>query len=159
MPSIRPAVLAAATALLVPSFSPSVEAQTWSAEQLEVWAFVQADWDASMQKDPGRAERNLHSSFQGWGNDIPAPRDREWTARWNRYADENTTTLIQQLTPLAIVVDGNTAVAHYLYSTATEDRKGDRETTHGRYTDVMVRDGTGWRFLAWAGGDDPGSGN
>jgi hypothetical protein len=118
MHSIRLSVLVTVTALLAPSISHPVEAQTWSAEQLEVWAFVRADWDASMQKDPGRVERNLHASFQGWANDLPAPRDREWTARWNRYGDENSTTLMQQLTPLAIIVEGNTAVAHYLYSTA-----------------------------------------
>lgn len=25
----------------------------------------------------------------------------------------------------------------------------------GRYTDVFVKDGGRWQFLAWTGGDDP----
>jgi ketosteroid isomerase-like protein len=52
-------------------------------------------------------------------------------------------------------VHGNTAVAHYFYTEAAEDRKGERKTTHGRYTDVLVKENGTWQFLAWSGGDNP----
>ena len=54
-----------------------------------------------------------------------------------------------------VFVVGSTAVAHYYYSTAAEDREGERETTHGRYTDVLVKQDGRWMFIAWRGGDDP----
>ncbi|UCC85247.1 MAG: nuclear transport factor 2 family protein [Gemmatimonadota bacterium] len=130
-------------------------AQNWSGDQLEVWAVIQAQWQAAMEKDATWPERFLHESFLGWGNENPAPRDKASTDKWTRYGMENSTTLMQELSPIGIVVHDNTAVAHYFYSTASENRKGERETTHGRYTDVLVRDRGTWRFLAWHGGDDP----
>lgn len=130
-------------------------AQTWAPEQLEVWGVIQAQWDASMQKDETWPQRFLHEQFQGWDNENPTPRDRDATQRWNRYGWETSTALMQQLHPIGIVVVGNTAVAHYVYSTAAENRDGERETTHGRFSDILVRDGGTWRFLAWHGGDDP----
>jgi type II secretory pathway pseudopilin PulG len=132
-----------------------VSAQSWSDEQLAVWSVIQAQWKAAADKDEGWPNRFLHDSFLGWSAENPAPRDKASTARWTKYGDENSTTLMTELAPLGIVVEGNTAVAHYVYSTATEDREGERETTHGRYTDILVRDGGSWRFLAWQGGETP----
>ena len=134
-------------------------AQTWSNNQLEVWAVVQSQWEASMQKDATWPDRFLHESFVGWDNENPAPRDKASSDRWSRYGMENSTTLMQELYPIGIVVVENTAVAHYFYSTAAENREDERETTHGRFTDVLVRDGGTWRFLAWHGGDDPDNDN
>ncbi len=148
-----------AVAGLLASLSTAAVAQTWSAEQLGVWGVIDAQWQASMAKDETWPNRFLHDQFRGWANENPAPRDKSSTERWTRYGDENSTTLMQELFPLNIIVHGNTAVAHYLYSTATENRKGERRTTHGRYTDILVRDGDRWRFVAWHGGDDPGSEN
>jgi hypothetical protein len=130
-------------------------AQSWSEEQLEVWNFIQGQWDATMKKDPGWVEQTLHEKFQGWAWENPAPRDKAATAAWERYSSANSTTLVQSLHPLRIVVAGDTAVAHYVYSTASENHEGKRETTHGRYTDILVRTDGKWRFLAWSGGDQP----
>lgn len=149
-------------ALVVASFTAAAwfgaapaNAQTWSAEQISVWRVIESQWEASMQKDATWPDRYLHDAFLGWANENPAPRDKASTDRWNRYSAENSTTLMQELHALGIVVTGNTAVAHYVYSVASENRDGERETTHGRYTDVLVRDGTTWRLVAWHGGDDP----
>jgi hypothetical protein len=135
-----------------------VLAQSWSDEQLGVWAVIQAQWQAAMEKDGTWPDRVLHEKFLGWANDNPAPRSKMSTSQWTRYGNENSTTLMQELYPIGIAVHGNTAVAHYLYSNATENRKGERQTTHGRYPDILVRDGETWRFIAWHGGDDPQSG-
>ena len=56
--------------------------------------------------------------------------------------------------PDLIVVNGDIGIAHYLYTSATEDKDGEIETTNGRYTDVLVRTDDGWMFLAWHGGGD-----
>ncbi len=146
--------LLALTGLLASTPTAAV-AQTWSAEQLDVWEVIDAQWQAAMAKDGTWPERFLHAQFRGWANENPAPRDKSTTERWTRYGDENSTTLMQELFPLSIIVHENTAVAHYLYSMATENRNGERRTTHGRYTDILVRDGDSWRFIAWHGGDEP----
>ncbi|NIO33190.1 MAG: DUF4440 domain-containing protein [Gemmatimonadetes bacterium] len=153
--SWRHGVITVALAGVTASMATPGLAQNWSDDQLEVWAVIQAQWQAAMEKDATWPERFLHESFLGWGNENPAPRDKASTDKWTRYGMENSTTLMQELSPIGIVVHGNTAVAHYFYSTASENRKGERETTHGRYTDVLVLDGGAWRFLAWHGGDDP----
>jgi ketosteroid isomerase-like protein len=62
---------------------------------------------------------------------------------------------MQELKPAGIVVVGTTAVAHYYYSTAAEDRDGKRKTTYGRYTDVLIKQDGNWVFIAWRGRDDP----
>jgi hypothetical protein len=52
------------------------------------------------------------------------------------------------------VEEHDTAVAHYLYSNATENRDGETDVSNGRYTDVLVRIDGQWKFIAWHGGDD-----
>jgi hypothetical protein len=146
-------LIALATAALLQPWQAS--AQSWSPQQQEVWSVVQAQWQASMAKDAGWMERDLHTDFRGWTAGEPAPRDRESAIRWGRYEMESGTTVVQDLVPMAIVVHGNTAVVHYHYSQARADREGTHRTVHGRYTDTLVKENNQWRFLAWSGGAPP----
>jgi hypothetical protein len=130
-------------------------AQDWGAEQMEVWNTIVAQWQASKAKDHTWPEQFLHPSFLGWPDEFPMPRDKNGVEMWEKYGSENSTVHAQELSPVGIVVVGSTAVAHYYYSTAAEDREGKRETTHGRYTDVLVKQDGKWLFIAWRGGDDP----
>jgi hypothetical protein len=66
-----------------------------------------------------------------------------------------TTVLEQELFPITVTITGNIAVAQYRYSIARENFKKEREAVTGRFTDVLVKEGGRWLFLAWAGGDDP----
>lgn len=129
--------------------------QSWSDKQLEVWNVIETQWKASMEKDANWTDKYLHDNFLGWANQNPTPRSKASVKKWNRYETENSTTLLQELFPAGIVVQGNTAVAHYFYSQSSEDKKGERETVHGRYTDILVKENGAWRFLAWRGGDNP----
>ncbi len=143
-------ILSATGAAVAPAFG-----QTWSDKQLEVWNVIEAQWKASMEKDATWPDKYLHEKLIAWGDEIPMPRDKSSMDKWIRYGMENSTTLLQELFPVGIIVHGNTAVAHYFYSQASEDRKGERKTTHGHYTDVLVKENGTWRFLAWSGGDNP----
>ena len=145
------AALVGATCVML--FTSSLKAQTWSPEQREVWAVVEDSWQAIAAKDHTWVDRLVHPKGRVWSNNYPMPRDHSSQGKWERYGAENSRTLVLELSPVAIVVQGNTAVAHYYYSQAMEDRKGDRKTEHGRYTDVLVRDGGQWKFLAWSGGE------
>ena len=73
---------------------------------------------------------------------------------WDRFNNEQGQIVAHELYPLEIGVEGDTAIVHYLYSSAFESKDDDIEMSNGRYTDVLVRTDDGWKFLAWHGGDD-----
>jgi len=148
----RAAVLMSMIALVMPM---SVAGQDWDSDQMEVWNTIVAQWDAAKAKDLTWTEKSLHPLFLGWTDVYPMPRHKSTLEEWERYSAENSQTLVQELYPVGIVVVDSTAVANYYYSTAAEDRDGKRKTTHGRYTDVLIKQDGKWTFIAWRGGDDP----
>lgn len=123
-------------------------------DQADVWAVVEAQWNAEANDESRWHEKYLTEDFSGWSNNSPAPRSRTSTMMWDRYTDKQGSLEEHELYPLAIVVHDDVAVAHYLYSSAYEDKDGKSEITNGRYTDVLVRTDDGWQFLAWHGGDE-----
>jgi hypothetical protein len=132
------------------------QGQSWSDEQIEIWKVIEAQWQSDMDRDLSWPDRALHEKFLGWGDAYPVPRDKASIVKWNRYEAELSKTLVKELTPIGIVVEGDTAVAHYFFSTAVEDKQGEHKMTHGSYTDVLVKDGAAWKFLAWRGGEESG---
>ncbi len=132
-------------------------AATPARDQADVWAVVEAQWNAEASDENRWHEKYLTEDFSGWSKNSPAPRSRTSTMMWDRYTDKLGSLEEHELYPLAIVVHGDVAVAHYLYSSAYEDKDGESELTSGRYTDVLVRTDDGWKFLAWHGGDDAGA--
>lgn len=129
-------------------------AQDTADDQASVWAAVERQWDADEQGDQEWIERMLTDDFSGWDRESPAPRSKPSLRMWDRLQDSQGKMVLHELYPLAIIVEGDTAVAHYLYSSAVETSDGKVETDNGRYTDVLVRTSDGWKFIAWHGGDD-----
>ena len=136
----------------------TVQAQRWSQEQQEVWEFIIQSWEADTGEDITWVDRMVHQEFRGWDASLPMPRDRDTQRRWSRYGDESSNTLIYSVFPLSIVVQGNTAVALYYGSIVNEDLEGDRETTHFKEVDVLIREDGEWKFLSWMGADLPNAG-
>jgi len=130
-------------------------AQTWSAEQQEIWKFEEQQWQMAKDKDLTWIDKMVHPNLSYWDVDQPSPQNKASLTRWNRYNSGNATVLEQELHPISITITGNIAVVQYRYSIARENLKKERETFSGRYTDVLVKEGGKWLFLAWAGGDDP----
>jgi len=126
------------------------QAQQWSADQLEVWETVSTMWDLGMADDPAWKDL-IHDSFMGWVDESPMPHDKETTLRFIDAEAGHFKTLVQHITPMAIVVTGNTAVVHYVHMSITEFDDGDRETGFGRFTDVLTLTGDGWRIVSWVG--------
>lgn len=133
----------------------SAQAQT-NTDAADVWQAVEAQWNAEKNGDKRWIDNMLAEEFSGWPNSSPAPRSKSSTKLWNRFNQRLAKLVEHELYPLSIVVQGDMAVAHYLYTSATESQDGDIETSNGRFTDVLVRTDDGWKFLAWHGGDDPG---
>ena len=97
----------------------------------------------------------VHPNLSYWSTGSPVPQTKTSLARWNRYDNTNATVLEQELFPLSITITGSIAVVNYHYQIARESYKKERDTVHGRYMDVFVKDGGRWLFIAWTGGDDP----
>jgi hypothetical protein len=135
--------------------SGTAAAQTWSAAQQEVWRVEEQQWKMAAAKDDSWIEKLVHPNLSYWDNDRPTPQDKASLARWNKYSSATGAVLEQELYPIAITITGNVAVVQYRYTMARENYKKDRETVHGHYTDVLVKEGGRWMFLAWGGGDDP----
>ncbi|MDX1516042.1 MAG: nuclear transport factor 2 family protein [Woeseiaceae bacterium] len=133
----------------------NAQAQNSTADdQADVWAIVEAQWAAEQKGNRNWIDNMLVDEFVGWERSSPAPRNKASTKMWDRYTDTQGKLAAHELYPLSIVVRGDVAVAHYLYSTASEDKDGEVEFNNGRYTDVLVRTENGWKFVAWHGGDD-----
>ena len=134
--------------------SPLVLGQDAASDGANVWTVVEEQWNLDEKGDKRWAERMLTSDFSGWDGSAPAPRSKSSTIYWNRFAERKGKTVAHELYPLSIVVHADTAIVHYLYTTAFESKDGEIEVTNGRFTDILVRTDEGWKFLAWHGGPD-----
>jgi hypothetical protein len=141
--------------LALVALASSASAQTWNAEQQEIWKFEELQWKMAAEKDLTWIDKMVHPSLSYWDTEQPGPQNKASLARWNRYTSGNTTVLEQELFPISATITGNVAVVHYRYSIASENYKKERETVTGRYTDVLIKEGGRWLFIGWAGGDDP----
>ena len=129
-------------------------AQSDADDSADVWSAVERQWDADQKGDRNWVDRMLVEDFSGWDKFAPAPHSKASTKMWDRFDEQRGKPLAHELFPLSIVVNGDVAIAHYLYTQAFEDNKGEIEMNNGRYTDVLIRTEDGWKFLAWHGGDD-----
>jgi hypothetical protein len=146
--------IAVATGLVL-AFAAGARAQTWSAEQQEIWRLEEQQWKMGAAKDLSWIDSMTHPNLVYWDNDVPAPQNRASLARWSKYQSGASTTLEQELYPLALTITGNVGVAQYYYRAVRESSDKKRTTVTGRYTDVFVKEGGRWLFITWAGGDDP----
>jgi hypothetical protein len=140
--------------LAVLAFAPAVPAQTWSAEQQEVWKLEELQWKLAASKDSSWIEKMVHPNLSYWDKNWPGPQSKASLLLWDRYNNSSSTVLQQELFPIAIVITGNLAVVQYRYAVARENYKKEQEMVTGRYTDVLLKEGGRWLFITWAGGDD-----
>ena len=122
--------------------------------QADVWATIEAEWNLAAKGSTRWIDDYLADDFVGWGRNAPAPRNKLSTRMWTRFENTQGKVVAHELYPLSIVVRDDTAIAHYLYTSAFEDRDGNVEVSNGRYTDILVLEEDGWKFIAWHGGDD-----
>lgn len=126
----------------------------WSDDQKAVWTTINAQWEASKNKDFKKWGSYLADDFSGWSNDGAMPRNKADTTGWNRFSSAQSTTLKYQLDLVKLVVHGDAAIAHYYYVSVDEDKDGKRKGESGRWSDTLARDGKGWKFIGWQGGQD-----
>ena len=142
-----------AIAATVIAFGPLM-AQDIANDQADVWSAIERQWEADQQGDKDWVDDMLVDSFAGWEKSAPAPRNKSSTRMWDEFRNRQGKVVEHELYPLSIIVHDNVAIAHYLYTTAYEDKEGEVEINNGRFTDILVRTDDGWKFLSWHGGDD-----
>jgi hypothetical protein len=130
-------------------------AEALSAEQQDVWKLEQQQWKMEAAKDQSWIDTMVHPNLRFWETGSAMPRDKASLKRWNKYETDNATVLEQEIFPISATITGNVAVVQYNYMIARENYKKERETVTGHYTDILIKDGKSWMFIAWAGGDDP----
>jgi hypothetical protein len=111
-------------------FVGTAAAQTWNAEQKEIWNLEELQWKMAAAEDMSWIDTMVHPNLKYWETGDPMPRGRESLKRWGKYAADNSAVLEQELFPISITVTGN-------------------------YTDVLVKENGRWLFLTWSGGDQP----
>jgi ketosteroid isomerase-like protein len=141
----------AATLLLLSGFA---AAQDTGGDQASIWSVIERQWNAVEDNDRKWMDELLVADFSGWPKNSPAPRNKASTKMWNRFNETQGKLVAHELYPLNIIVHGDVAVAHYLYTSAYKNKDGEVEMTNGRYSDVLVRTDDGWKFLSWHGGSD-----
>ena len=127
----------------------SVNAQqaTWNDAQKEVWGLVQQSWMDDVAENGKWPAEYIHDSYVSWGDSSAAPRYKDAVVAWSRFSDENNKTIMYEVTPAAIVVVMDTAVVHYHATTVTEDHKGERKQSVSRISEILIRDGSSWKWI------------
>jgi ketosteroid isomerase-like protein len=143
--------IVAAVAVLLSGFA---AAQDTAGDQANIWSVVERQWNEVADGDTKWIDELLAADFSGWPKNSPAPRNKASTKMWNRFNETQGKLVAHELYPLAIVVRGDVAVAHYLYTSAYKNKDGEVDISNGRYSDVLVRTDDGWKFLSWHGGSD-----
>jgi len=152
---ITPKLSMAVVAVALGALAGGAVADTASADQQDVWKVEQQQWKQAAAKDDSWIDTLVHPNMRYWETGAPMPRDRASLKHWARYGNENGTILEQEMLPISTTITGNVAVVQYYYMIARENLKKEREVITGHYTDVLMKDGGKWLFIAWAGGDDP----
>jgi ketosteroid isomerase-like protein len=146
-------LLALLVLILFISFTTNSQSQQWSAEQLEVWNTIEAQWKAD-KDGKNWIEEFVHPDCIGWNMNTPMPRDKASANRWFNASIEFSKTLEYQIAPYAIVVKGNVAIAHYYFHTLNETYEGKKVWEKGRWTDILIKEANKWQFIGWQGGED-----
>jgi hypothetical protein len=128
----------------------NVNATSWDKKQTEVWNTVLNSYKDVEKRDNNWTDKCVTEDAMVWGSSTLMPRDRSSVKRWEKFNFAGgSINNVAEYSPTAIVVYGNTAVAHYYYSNGTTSKEEKQSVTHGRCSDVLVKDSKLWGFFAW----------
>jgi len=139
------------TACAVFSFAQSAEAQEWSAAQQEVWSFILSCNEHYVAKDETAILACFHEDFSGWQYGDTVPRSKASIAKFLP-VDLEGETLAYDLRPISIRVFGDFAVVHYSLTQALRMPDGEVVRERMIWTDIMLKQGNRWRWVADHGG-------
>ena len=139
--------------------SAPILAQDWSPEQKEVWASEVAYWKALADRDMKGATDYMHESYRGWFYGDTLPAGKAAAKAGFEHSFPITKVFHHEVKPIAILVQGNAAVVHYVLSAHFTNEKGEHESGEQRWTDMLVKEGGKWLLLGDHGGPTSSLGN
>ena len=132
----------------------SVFAQEWSPAQKEVWKNVNTYWEIMAKGDVNGFMEYFHADYAGWENGEPLPSTKEETRKWLSYGSAQGKVLIFDIKPVAIKIHGDVAIVDYFYTMVKENKEGKKNPDAGRWTDILLKQGTKWVLIGDHGGRD-----
>jgi hypothetical protein len=120
----------------------------WNAEQSEVWALIEQSWVDDVAENGKWPADYLLDNYVAWGEGTAAPRYKDAMIKWTRFGYAGNETLMYEVSPAAIVIQKDTAVVHYNVTSVIKDSSGKQSQSVGRITEVLVRNGKSWKWLA-----------
>ncbi len=139
--------ISVAVALLSLAICTTSDAQQFSGEEQEVWAFIERCSDLF---DAGDVEGSLgcfHEDFSGWGPGDPFPRGKKYAESIGAYITARQATRATELRPFTVRVYGNFAFAHYLRTWLEEQPDGSVVENKIAWTDLMLRENGRWYWI------------
>ena len=130
----------------------TLRAQTWSAEQQEVWTAVEELWEHYTTGNIDPWYDLLSDDYRGWGRDDPVPLTKDQTRPWNEVWAADNRIVVYHLFPLAIEMYGDVAITFYTYRTLSRSSTGEEVEEDGRWMDVYRKVGGQWLLIADSGG-------
>ncbi len=143
------AILLAVPLLLVSS---SLMAQEWSAAQKEVWKNVEAYWAVDAAGNLDGFMSYFHDSYIGWEISQVMPMNKAATRKAVEHNYKTQSTVLYTISPVAINVFGNVAIADYYYTRIGKNAEGKERESSGRWADVLMKQGDKWVLIGDHGG-------
>ncbi|WP_432769704.1 MAG: SnoaL-like domain-containing protein [Sphingopyxis sp.] len=141
---------AASAALLLMGAAPLAHAQmpTWSAEQSEVWGFIQQSWKDDVAQNGKWPANYADPQMVVWSSEFAAPRGKDSAVRWTKFLNGQGKVLQYELSPQSISLSGNTAVVTYALTVVNQ--RGTEKPDWGKeaIVETLVRSEGGWKFLS-----------
>ncbi|MGB5849337.1 MAG: hypothetical protein WBH40_12665 [Ignavibacteriaceae bacterium] len=136
----------------------NIQAQQWTPEQKEVWAIVEATWQAD-KDGKNWVEEYSHPDILGWSFSYPMPRNKSNANRWFNANKAISKILEYQVSPVGIIVKDKIAIAHYYARVLNESYDGKKKSETSRWTDILIKEGDIWLYIAYQGGEINPTGN
>ena len=132
----------------------TINAQTWTDSQLEVWESVQTYWDVAGKGDVNGFLSYFDDSFTGWPKTSATPHTKEQRSKFVINEFKDTKNVLYTITPLSIWVKDDFAFVHYVYTSLDKDGEGEEKWSSGRWTDILMKKGGKWIMIGDAGGQN-----
>ena len=132
----------------------TVFAQDWSAAQKEVWKNVNDYWGFLAKGDVNGFADYVHADYVGWDANTPLPNTKEESKKELTYYMQGTKMPLFSIKPLTIKIYGDVAFVHYYYSYLQEMPEGKKRSEQGRWTDILLKQGSKWVLIGDHGGSD-----
>ena len=123
-----------------------VRAQEMGGEEMEVWERGEACWRTS-EIDP--LMNCFHDDYEGWAAGSTVPLTKAHRRPFFERGFETSENVFVHLIPLSVTVRGDVAIMIYVATSTSRNKETGEETTATqRWTDVMVKDGGTWSYIA-----------